>query len=219
MNWRLKKPKIEPKKETLYLLLVDLLFVGFGAYLYYQEKQLNLILGLILLLCFSNYFLLSKGGRDKANEKAAIEQEFIQIFSYFSIYVRNHVPVYHALEECENFASIPMGDRLRRLLSAVDQDKSVRPFITFADEFSSNEIRQVMLSVYQMVDQGGNEAYLRQFSVLFDQLASNKQRENLKRQEDKLSTACMFPLLASGLTMVLVTVGVVVAIGGLINGL
>jgi hypothetical protein len=184
-----------------------------------QSHQINLLLGLFLLLCFTNYFLLGKASRDKAREQAAMEQEFIQIFSYFSIYVRNHVPVYHALEECEAYASLPMGDRLRRLLSAVDQDKSVRPFVAFADEFSSNEIRQVMLSVYQMVDQGGNEAYLRQFSLLFEQLSSNKQGEALKKQEEQLSTACMLPLLASGLTMILVTVGVVVAIGGLIDGL
>ena len=214
-----RKPKTELKKETLYLLSVDFLFLAFGAYLYLKEKQINLILGLLLIAGCVNYAVLSKAGRDKANAQAGLEQEFIQIFSYFSIYVRNHLPVYHALQECEAYATEVMGDRIRRLLSAVDQDKSVRPFIAFADEFGSNEIRQVMLSVYQMVEQGGNEVYLRQFSLLFEQLANNKQSEYLKKEEDRLGTSCMLPLLASGLTMVLVTVGVVEAIGGLINGL
>jgi Ca2+/Na+ antiporter len=214
-----KKSGNESKKDTLSLLFIDLAMVGFGGYLFLETKQISLPLSLLLLLALVNYFLLSKRTQERHNLQETLQKEFIEIFAYFSIFLRNHIPVYHALEECRSYASPLMEDRLRRLLSAIDNDKSVRPFIAFADEFSSHEIRQLMLSVFQMVEQGDNEAYLRQFSLLFSNLASNKQSEELKKEEDKLSMVCMLPLLASGLTMVLVTVGVVVAIGGLINGL
>jgi Flp pilus assembly protein TadB len=213
------KMGLSPKKEFVRLAGVDLLFLALGLYLYLEEKQLMSGLGMLLLIVFADYFLLGKAKRLEKSKNEAMENEFVRLFSYCSIYLRDGLPVYHALEEVIRYASPEMQERLRALLQGIDTDKSVTPYIAFATGFASLEIRQVMISLYKIADDGGGEAYLRQFAILFDNLANDKRKNELGKTEGMLNNLCMLPLIDSAMSMILITVGVVVVIGGLVNGL
>jgi hypothetical protein len=152
-------------------------------------------------------------------EEEALQKEFVQIFAYFAIYIRDGLPVYHALEECLHYASEPMEKRLRGLLDGIDHDKTVAPFVAFGDSFHSMEIRQLLISIYRMVDEGGNESYIRQFSVLFDSLQATKKKEELERTDSRLGSLGMLAMGDSALIMLLVTIGIVQIIGGYVNGI
>jgi hypothetical protein len=210
---------LDPKKELTKIVLIDLLFLALAVFLYVYERQLVSALSLFLLAFLSDYFLLGNAKRKKKAHQTRLESEFVHIFAYFSIYMRNGIPVYHALEEIIRYASKDMEGYLRELLKAIDADKSVVPFVGFADHFASLEIRQVMISIYRMVDEGGNEAYLRQFSVLFEGLAKQKEEEELEMEKRHLENLTFLPMLDSGLTMLLISLGIAIIIGGGVNGL
>jgi Flp pilus assembly protein TadB len=215
----MRQAGLSPKREFALLAIIDLLFIALGVYLYVAEKQLMSALGMVLLIVFADYFLLSKAKRLQKAKNEALENEFVRLFSYCSIYLRDGLPVYHALEEVIRYATPEMQDKLRTLLHGIDQDKSVTPYIEFSAGFAALEIRQVMISLFKIADDGGGEAYLRQFAILFESLANDKRKNELAKTESTLNNLCMLPLIDSAMSMILITVGVVIVIGGLVNGL
>lgn len=215
----MRQAGLSPKREFALLAFIDLLFIALGVYLYVAEKQLMSALGMVLLIVFADYFLLSKAKRLQKAKNEALENEFVRLFSYCSIYLRDGLPVYHALEEVIRYATPEMQDKLRTLLHGIDQDKSVTPYIEFSAGFAALEIRQVMISLFKIADDGGGEAYLRQFAILFESLANDKRKNELAKTESTLNNLCMLPLIDSAMSMILITVGVVIVIGGLVNGL
>jgi len=215
----MRQAGLSPKREFVTLAFIDVLFLVLGVYLYLAEKQLMSALGMVLLIVFADYFLLSKAKRLQKTKNEAMENEFVRLFSYCSIYLRDGLPVYHALEEVIRYATPEMQEKLRALLQGIDQDKSVAPYIEFSSGFAALEIRQVMISLYKIADDGGGEAYLRQFAILFESLANDKRKNELAKTEGMLNNLCMLPLIDSAMSMILITVGIVIVIGGLVNGL
>jgi hypothetical protein len=106
-----------------------------------------------------------------------------------------------------------------KLLQGIDEDKTVTPFLAFAEIFPSLEIRQVMISIYKMAEEGGGEAYIRQFQTIFASLASQKRKDLLGKTKSRLEGLCFLPLIDSGVTMGLIVIGIVIVIGDLVNGL
>jgi Flp pilus assembly protein TadB len=215
----MREAGLEPKKECLSFFLFVLAIAGFAVYAYLVSHSLIAAFSLALVGIVGGYFLLSRSARILGARHEKDEQEFVRIFAYFSIFVRDGIPVYSALEDTIRYAESDMSKKLRRLLSEIDADKSVAPFVRFASAFPSLEIQQVMISIYKMVDEGGGEAYLRQFTLLFDSLAEDKRKSLLLHKEEEMQNLSMLPLLASGLTMGLITIALIVIMGGIVNGL
>lgn len=209
----------KPKLVYAFLLGGNSLSIGLGLLLYFLGTG---ILAPLLLIGggfgLSVIYLSSLFGKKGKEEKGLLE-EFVRIFEYFSIYVKNGFPIYSALESVIPYSSVSMEEKLRELLASIDKDKSVAPFVRFATYFPSLSIKEVMVSVYLMGEQGGSEAYFRQFSALFDSLATNERKAEMEKSLERQSNLSALPLLGSGLTMLLVTVGLVAIIGGVLNGL
>ena len=81
------------------------------------------------------------------------------------------------------------------------------------------EIRQLLISIYRMVDEGGNESYIRQFTALFDALQTSKKKQELEQADSRLGSLGMLPMGDSALVMLLITIGIVEIIGGYVNGI
>lgn len=211
---------LNPKNEFLTMGLADVALAVFAGLSYFLLKQTAIAFFLLGILIAFDYYTLTKFKRKKATEDTLLETEFVRLFTYFGIYVDDGLPVYSALSEIMKFASPPMESRLKELLAGIDKDKTVTPFIRFASEFPSLSIREVLISVYKMVDEGTNGAYLRQFSTLFASLAAEKRKIENGRVLDRLGSVSFLPLAASGLTSALITIGIVTIIGGITsNGL
>jgi hypothetical protein len=197
----------------------NLLAIGVAIILYLLVKS---IIPVFLLVAssfsLSALYLYSLVGK-KGKEEKDLTSEFVRIFEYYGIFVKNGLPVYSALEGVIPFCSSSMEDKLRELLKGIGDDKSVTPYVHFASYFPSLAIKEVMVSVFLMSEQGGSENYLRQFSLLFDSLASDERKVELEKRLERQSNLSALPLLGAGLTMLLITVGLIAIIGGVLNGL
>jgi Flp pilus assembly protein TadB len=207
------------RKTWLLLLGINLALLGLALYLFFFLDQRYAALGSFLVLVVLDGLIVRQFLLAQNKDSEAFEKEFVQIFAYFAIYIRDGLPVYHALEECISYASSEMEKKLRNLLEAIDNDKSVAPYVAFSENFHSMEIRQLMISIYRMVDEGGGESYIRQFNVLFDALQANKSKEHLEKEDARLANLAMLAMADSALVMLLITLGIVQIIGGYINGI
>ena len=215
----LKEVGLNPKKEIAIIILGNILLLVFAALIYRMTDALIAPLSMGLLLVITDYFLLGKVNRVKKAKTEALEKEFVHIFSYFKIFVGNGRPVYNAIEDCIRYASPDMSDLLTKLLEEIDKDKSVKPYLDFASRFKSLEIRQVMISIYKMGNEGGSSTYIEQFQSVFSAIASEKRKYELSKFESTLNNNNFLPLADSALTMGLIIVAIVVIMGSLTYGI
>ena len=72
-----------------------------------------------------------------------------------------------------------------------------------------------MLSVYQMVDEGGGMAHIRQFESLFASFSEERHLLERERKKKTLGNMQAFPLIGSGLTMLTLTASLVIIMGSI----
>lgn len=200
----------------LSLFLVSL---AAGCFLYlWKRKIVYCLIPLVMFLvaCFYTYLWESRR-RSKENEED--EKQFVDLFSYFSIYIQDGFNVYNALEKVLPYAKGRLKSSLEGLLKEIEEDKTLAPYLSFASHFSSLEIKEVMLAVYQMVDQGTGGVYLLQFQRLFAKISEQKKERLEQAHQERLDTLNFLPLIGGGLSMLMLMLALLEIMGGMLNGL
>lgn len=216
----MKKAVLSSKSYDFIILIVgNILIIGLGALAYFYLDSTALILPLFLALIVFNYMSLSMGRKRQEKTARRRHNEFVKLFTYFNIYMENGLPVYTALKEAKRFVDNETEALVENLLDQIDMDKSAAPFVHFGEQFDSVAIKQVMIFVYQLVEEGHKYNLNRQFESLFESLAEQIRKEEVLRHEGQLSMLCVSPLVGSAVSMALIALCIVELIGGLVSGL
>lgn len=204
------------KKELLKIILINTALL-MGAVLVYLLLD-NLIYAIMLFigLCLLDFFLLTRYNDKKQTILKNRENELVAIISYFEVYIQNNNNVYQSFAQLIPYCSDWMKEKIETMLSEIDQDKTVQPFINFANNFQQLSSHSLMLSIYQMIDQGENSEQLLQFNVIFDELSKNRNKEMVNQQDRALSNMSTFPLIGAGLITVTLTISILTILGDLI---
>ena len=205
------------KKEMLKVLAVNLVLLGGAFCIYFFLKNLIFTIIILVLLLVSDYFLLTRFKDKKRTMLKARENELIAIISYFEVYIHNKNNVYQSFKLLIPYCSDWMKDKIDDLLREIDEDKTVQPFVNFAHNFQQLASHTLLLSIYQMVDQGENSNQLKQFNVIFDELSKNRNREMIEQKEKALSNMSTFPLVGAGLITITLTISILSILGDLMN--
>ena len=207
------------KKELRNFIIVNLTLILLSIAIYFLSRQITYSLVMIVLLILFSILYVTRYSSmvDKINAKNI--EEFTNLFSYFRIYVRNGLSVYSALQEITHFANSSLSKMLKELLKEIDSDKSVQPFIKFGKNFNEIIIEEMMLSIYQMIDDGVDSDYLVQFELIFDKFSENIYQNSLKKRDSRLATLSSSSLVASCYLMIVLTIGIIGLIGELVNGI
>lgn len=205
------------KKEIFKIALTNVAFLLGAFAIYFFLKNLIFTLIAMVGLIIMDYFLLSRFNDKKRNLLKSRENELIAIISYFEVYIQNKNNVYQSFNLLLPYCSDWMKDKIENLLREIDEDKSVQPFINFASNFKQLSSHSLMLSIYQMVDQGENSSQLKQFNVIFDELAKNRNREMMEEKEKSLANMSTFPLIGAGLITITLTISILSILGDLMN--
>lgn len=198
-------------QAALALALEGVIYFFYGLS-FFLVVPLLLLMGLLLY----SYMKLDKNKRKMQEEDV---NEFIRIFTFFSIYIEDGYNVYQSLKEVKEFASTRVKEKLEKLLSEIEEDKSVAPYINFASYFTLSKIKEVMIAIFEMVDEGSGGAYIAQFKYIFSKLRDNEYKNSKARKLERLSALSFLPLLGSGLTMVMLALCLVTIMGGIMDGI
>ena len=174
-------------KEMLKVTLLNAVFIGISLLIYFLLN--NVIFAIFILISLI----------------------------VFEVYVQNKNNVYQSFNMLIPYCSPWMKDKIEALLKEIDDDKSVQPFVNFANNFHQLSTHSLMLSIYQMVDQGENTHQLRQFDVIFTELARNRNREMMEQKSNSLANMSTFPLVGAGLITITLTMSILSILGDLIN--
>ena len=125
--------------------------------------------------------------------------------------------MYKSFELLVPYSSEWMKGNIETLLREIDNDKTVQPFINFASKFKALIIESVLISIYQMVEQGESNYASNEFSVLFQQLSRSHQLEKIQNKEQSFEIVNSFPLIGAAMLTVIITFCIISIMGDIIN--
>ena len=207
------------KKELLIFCIANFSILLASALIAILTKKWQILgFGAGFAVLFSILFVTrydSKIAKSKSNNLV----EFSELFGFFRIYIRNGYSVYSALKEITNFANPELNKMLSNLIKEIDEDKTIQPFINFARNFDEIIIEEIMISIYQMIDEGEQSNYLNQFEFIFDKFSDLLSERNLKKKDSLLGTISSAPLVGSCFLIIVITIGIIGIIGEVTNGI
>lgn len=205
------------RKELTILLVMNAIFL-IGAVLVYIFLK-NIICAVLIFvgLAILDYFMFSRYNDKKKTILNNRENELVSIISYFDVYIRNNKNVYQSFNQLIPYCSNWMKEKIEDLLKEIDEDKSIQPFVNFANNFQNLSMHSLMISIYQMVDQGESGEQLTHFNVIFDEISRARQQEMINQKDKALSGMSTFPLIGAGMITVALTISILTILGDLIN--
>ena len=210
---------LNPKKEGLILLIVNTVFIALGIALVFIFKQVLYPLICLGILFLFDFVFLTRYSRRIDMKNSENLQDFATIFGYFRIFIHNGYSVYSALKELKLFANEDLKNYLSDLLNSIDVDKSVQPFVDFAHHFNEIIVEEMMISIYQLIDDGETSDYLIQFELIFDKFSDLLYQRYLRGKDSRLGTIGSSPLIGSCFLIIVLTIGIISIIGELVNGI
>lgn len=205
------------QKELIIIALIVLVSIGGALALILFLKQL--LLGVLLLaggaICL--YFFLSRySSLEKRQEKERVDQ-LVSLISYFELFISNGHNVYTSFKMLLDYSDIFLQDAINELLNQIDVDKTVGPFITFASKFKDPIVESLMLSIYQMVDNGEGAMNLNEFDILFNNIKEKYQEDLVENKKRSLESLNSFPLIGAGAITLVLSLSIVSVIGDYVN--
>lgn len=169
-------------------------------------------LGLIFMAIylFSFYYKYSK--KRQEIDRSSIDA-FINYFGFFRIYIANGESVYLALNKTLEFASDNIKPYIEGLIAEIDKDKTIQPFIRFAANFKMKLIEDIMISIYEMVENGNNLNYINQFTTIFENFKLRINKANSEARFNRFDTFITSSLIGSAIIMIILVYGIINLIG------
>ena len=208
---------LDYKKELLKFIVINLLtIVAIAAGFIFTKMIIILIVGLFALFGI-DYFLYFSYSSKKTQIIKERSDEFVHIISYFRIFIKNKNNVYQSFNRLLTYASDWMKDKIEIMLRAIDADKSIKPFTDFADRFDFPISRNVMISIYQMIEQGEAVEQLNQFTILFEQMSQTLNEERKDRKTKSFDIVSFFPIMGAGLVTLAMILSILSIVGEVTN--
>ena len=208
---------LNSKREILVITLSNLLCLLASVLIYFFTRNIIFALLAFCSVIIVNFIHIFRYSGKKKKLIESREDEFITVISYFQIFINNGFNVYQCFQNILPYVSDWMKERIESFLHQVDEDKSIKPFVHFAANFKNSVAHNVMLSIYQMIDEGESNAHMMQFSILFENLSQTHHKNTIDRKEKSLSSLSMFPLMGAGLITLIITFNVILIMGDMIN--
>lgn len=205
-------------KEISILVIINVILVALAVVMFFINLSILAIVAIIVTIVVFNIFYLNRYNTMILNKEKKLDNEFIEVFSYLRIYLYNEETVYTSLKNISEFASPKMKERIEQLLSDIDEDKTVQPFITFARLFKNKVIEEVMIALYEMVNSGNKDIYLNQFIKVFEDFKTRNENENEEKRYRKFDTLNMLSIVGSGYIMIILALCIVKLLGEATNG-
>lgn len=208
---------LSPKKEKAKLIIVNCVLIFAGAITYFFLKHWIVIAISFGLLSIFNFYLFNSYSAKKERLLKERNEEFISNLTFFQSFISVGLNVYNSFSKLKEFSSPWMQEKLSLFLESVDNDKSIHPYIDFSNNFTMGSVKTVMLSIYQMIDEGQNSLQLNQFMYLFQSLKETQLVELKDKHKSSLSNLTVFPLIGAGFIVVILAISIISGVGDLIN--
>lgn len=204
-------------RELFIVFLIIVFFIGGALSIYFFFNQLYISIFVLGVGIFATYFYLTRYSKLEKEMETDHINELISLLNYFEIFISNKNNVYMSFKLLLPYCSTFMDEAINSLLNQIDLDKTIGPYINFASKFNSRIIDSLMLSIYQIVDNGEQQNQFSEFELLFSNVRNRYQEEMVESKKKSLDSLNSVPMMgAAGITIVL-SVAIISIIGDYVN--
>lgn len=201
--------------SVLFLIIAVIVIAAVAAILLLKELYIGIIAAAIGVITV--YIYLSRYSSMEQKQQRENVDQLISLLSYFEIFISNGHNVYTSFQMLLSYADTYLQDAIVTMLTAIDSDKTVGPYINFASKFNDRIVESLMLSIYQMVDNGESEIELSEFDVLFNNIKEKHKEEMIDRKRKSLDLFNSIPLIGAGAVTIVLSLSIISIIGDYIN--
>lgn len=212
---KIERCNLNYKKEIRNRILINILAIVPFLLIIILKQNFAILIYFLLFLLLTNAFYYTSYDRKISKNKNNLINDFINVFSYFRIYISNNRNVYMSIKEISNYGTPYIKNKLLELLDAIDEDKSIKPFLTFSSYFESKKVEEVMIAIYEMIDEGNNENYISQFVSSFESFKRRIETSAEEKRMNRFNTICSLSVIGVGILMIVIMLGIVNMIGDL----
>lgn len=200
------------KKNTLMNIIVLLVAIFISYYLN------NLLYGLIIIFGYTLYLFYLSSIEKKNKEKLIKEKEyeFANLLGYLLVFLENKFNVYQSLQLASGYCKKIIVKDIEKLLLDIDLDKSIVPYQTFAKNFKSNVIYQVIMMIYQLDVNGYDSKYLNNFPALINSLKQAEIENRINERKMNMSFMTVLPIVSLMLAVFSLVFFILENMGGII---
>lgn len=195
-------------KKLLKALAV--LFIISGLALIYWLRN-YLIYGPLIVIGIALYYFSTKNDETKDNLNIA---NFINVFTHFRVALDSDANVFNALSASLDLTSGRMHEELERLISAINKDHSVTPFINFAKKYNHRFVTHIMINIYMLINHGLDPKRLWQFNYLFETLLKEYNDAEISQHQNSYDRFDLSLFLGSGIMMFTIMGSILSLLGG-----
>lgn len=205
----------QKEMTLLFIIIIFAATLCFVTYIFFKQIYFPIFIAIGALIAI--YFYLSRySSLEKKYEKEHVDH-LISLLSYFEIFISNGNNVYTSFKMLLPYADIFVQDAINAMLMQIDVDKTIGPYINFAGKFNNRTIESLMLSIYQMVDNGENAIELSEFNLLFNSIKEKHYDEMIDSHKKGLDLFNSFPLIGAGAITIVLSLCIVSIIGDYVN--
>ena len=204
-------------KEMSILFLIIFVIAGAAISAILLLKELYIGIIALAIGVVAVYVYLSRYSSLEQKQQRDNVDQLIALLSYFEIFISNGHNVYTSFQMLLPYAETYLSDAISTMLYAIDTDKTVGPYITFASKFNDRIVESLMLSIYQMVDNGESEIELSEFDILFTNIKEKHKEELIERKKKSLDLFNSLPLIGAGAVTIVLSLSIISIIGDYIN--
>lgn len=213
---KIDKLGLDFKKEVLLFTCLNMALLGAIAAGFIFLDLIYAIITILIavfinILYFYRYVLI----KDKINEKN--EEQFITLINYLEIFLSNQMNVYNALNNVKQYCNEYVAHHLDILIEQIDEDKTIKPYITFAKAFKTSIYEDIMIAIYQMSVEGESAERLNQFDFQFQRIKENDHQLQINKKARQLDTLSTYPLICSAYVTIVLTFSILLIMGDIIN--
>ena len=214
---RLSALGLSYQKELFIIALISIVFVAITLVIVLILKEIYIALIALAFGAVVLYMYISRYRTMEKNKEKENVDELISLLSYFEIFISNGNNVYTSFKMLLPYCGQYLSDAVTSLLNQIDVDKTVGPYINFATKFNNRIVDSLMLSIYQMVDNGENVVELTEFDLLFNNIKNKNQEELIDSHKKSLDSLNTFPLVGAGAITIILSISIISIIGDYIN--
>ena len=201
------------------LVIFSILLFSIGGTLAFILLLNQILIGVIFLsigIVLLFFYISRYSSIEKRLEKERVDN-LVSLISYFEIFISNGHNVYTSFKMLLEYADPFLQDAITSMLNQIDVDKTVGPYINFAAKFNDRIVESLMLSIYQMVDNGEQAINLNEFDLLFSNIKEKYHDDLIEGKKKSLDSLNSFPLIAAGAITLVLSLSIISVIGDYIN--
>lgn len=136
------------RHELLIFILINFVFIALSIFLYVFIRNIIYVgMSFTLLLMFNalNVYRLYELKSDKHYKELS---SLLYLFNLITINVHNKCDIVTSFKNIKDITDLKLNTCVSNFIEAINEDKSINPYLAFAHNYSSIQIEELMINLY-----------------------------------------------------------------------